>query len=512
MRHLLPVLGDQLDTHAAALGRADPARDVIAMAEVEAEVRRYPNHKQRVALFFAAMRHFRDALRERGFTVHYQQIGDDDAAESLPAFLTWQIKAHAPERIILTEPGRHGLLRDLRAAAQEAGVPIHVLPDDHFLCTHEDFDAWAEDRKTLVMEYFYRAMRRRYGVLMQGDDPEGGRWNFDKENRDRFDADPGAIKAPIAFRADAVTREVLDLVATRFPDLPGSLDAFDWPVTHEEARRAVRDFIEHRLPSFGTYQDAMWMDRPTLFHSRISTALNMKLIDPRYVIEQAEQAYQDGHAPLNAVEGFIRQILGWREFIRGVYWRHMPGYLDGNALDARRDLPDLFWTGATEMTCLRQTVGQLLDHAYAHHIQRLMVAGLFALLYGVHPRQVHDWFMAMYADSVEWVTLPNVLGMSQYADGGLVGTKPYAATGQYIRRQSNYCAHCRYDPADALGDDACPFTTLYWDFLMRHEDRLAGNHRMNFQLANVRKKSDDERDALAARARTLRRKIRDGAV
>ncbi|MDX1548633.1 MAG: cryptochrome/photolyase family protein [Rhodothermales bacterium] len=511
-RHLILVLGDQLSADAAAFDGADATRDVVAMAEVEAEVHRHPNHRQRVALFFAAMRHFRDALRDRGFTVKYQRVGAKDAAESLPEYLRRMIDHYRPERVVLTEPGRHDLREALRETAAEAGADLDLREDDHFLASHADFDAWAEGRSTLTMEYFYRAMRRRYGVLMRGDDPEGDRWNLDQENREAFREAPGAIKEPIHFRPDAVTQGALDDVEDRFPDLYGTLDGFDWPVTPGEARRAVRDFVEHRLPHFGTYQDAMWAGRPYLYHSRISAALNLKLIDPRYVIEKVEEAYREGHVPLNAAEGFIRQILGWREFIRGVYWREMPGYHERNALDARRALPDLFWTGATEMACLRDVVTQLLETAYAHHIQRLMVTGLFALLYGVRPQAVHDWYMALFIDSVEWVTLPNVLGMSQYGDGGIVGTKPYTASGRYIQRQSNYCAGCRYDPTEATGADACPFTTLYWDFLIRHEERLDGNRRMNFQLANLRKKSGDEREAIAAHARTLRRKIREGTA
>ncbi|MEM1303853.1 MAG: cryptochrome/photolyase family protein, partial [Planctomycetota bacterium] len=293
---------------------------------------------------------------------------------------------------------------------------------------------------------------------------------------------------------------VLELVAERFDDHPGSLESFDWPVTPREAKACLRDFIKHRLANFGDYQDAMWTDEPWLYHARLSSALNLKLINPREVVDAAEKAYRDGVAPLNAVEGFIRQILGWREYVRGVYWLYMPQYVKRNVMKATAELPDFFWTGATDMECLSQAIGQTLEHGYAHHIQRLMVTGLYCLLLGVDPKRVHEWYLAVYVDAVEWVELPNSLGMSQYADGGVMASKPYIATGKYIQRMSNYCGSCRYNPAKATGDDACPFTTLYWDYLMRHESRLAGNNRMALQVKNLARKSDEELEAIRVRA------------
>ncbi|GAB5520473.1 MAG: cryptochrome/photolyase family protein [Rhodothermales bacterium] len=514
MPDLILLLGDHLDLNAPLLQDVDPAADIICMAEVKGEAEAYPNHKQRVAVFFSAMRHVREALRERGFRVEYQEIGDEDAASSLDRFLGRMIERHQPDRVYIIEPGEYRLLGSLSAIAKRHNTPLEFVPDTHFLCTHDEFNEWASGRKTLTMEYFYREMRKRYGYLVTPDGkPEGGAWNYDQDNRESFGKDgPGQIKAPIHFQPDAITKQVFDDIEAHVDGLYGSLDAFAWPVTHEEAQRAVRDFIEHRLPHFGTYQDAMWTGRPFLYHSRISVALNLKLIDPRYVVEKAIEAYEVGHAPLNAVEGFVRQVIGWREFIRGVYWRHMPGYNEHNALEARRDLPDFFWTGETHMVCMRQTVSQLLEHAYAHHIQRLMVTGLFALLYGVQPRQIHDWYMALYIDSIEWVTLPNTVGMSQYADGGIVGTKPYIASGQYISRQSNYCASCRYHPKRATGDDACPFTTLYWSFIDQHAERLKGNRRMEFQVRNLERKSAEERQGIAERAEWVHRAALDGRL
>ena len=294
------------------------------------------------------------------------------------------------------------------------------------------------------------------------------------------------------------------MVERRFPDSPGKLDSFDYPVTHDQARAALRDFIEHRLAQFGTYQDAMVSGEPYLYHSRLSCVLNLHLLDPRDAIAAAVQAYEDGAAPINAVEGFVRQILGWREFIRGVYWLKMPDYAELNALDADLPMPAFMWTGETEMNCIAQSVGQLVEHAYAHHIQRLMVLGLFAMLLGVRPHDVHRWHMSMYADAVDWVSLPNVLGMSQYGDGGIVGSKPYAASGNYIIKMGDYCAGCRYNPKRATGEDACPITTLYWDFLSRNRRRIAGNRRMGFQLKNLDRKDDSERRAIREQAKVLK--------
>jgi deoxyribodipyrimidine photolyase-related protein len=361
------------------------------------------------------------------------------------------------------------------------------------------------------MEYFYREMRRRHGVLLEPDGgPVGGEWNYDAENRGSFGREgPQAVglPAPLAFPPDAITRDAIREVTGRFRDHPGSLEYFDWPVSREAALRALGDFVQHRLPRFGEFQDAMWTGEPWLFHARISAALNLKLLDPREVVAAAEAAWRGGQVPLAAAEGFIRQVLGWREYVRGVYWLHMPGYLDRNALDARAPLPRFYWTGDTEMACLREAIGQTLRLGYAHHIQRLMVTGLFALLLGVDPREVHRWYLAVYVDAVEWVELPNTLGMSQYADGGVMASKPYVASGKYIQRMSNHCAGCRYDPAVSTGARACPFTTLYWDFLMRHEAALSANPRMVMQLRNLARLAPAARDAIAQQAAALRARL-----
>ena len=518
---LVLVLRDQLDRNAAVLDDLDPGRDVVVMTEADRNRTRFREHKQRLALGFAAMRHFRDDLRERGLTVHYDEADpnadpntDPSATHGVLDVLREHIREHEPDVVAMTEPGRHALLEDVEAVCEEEGTKLQVYADRHFLCTHEDFEAWADGRKELTLEYFYREQRRAYDVLVTDDGkPVGGDWNFDEDNRESFGSDgPGMIPEGPAFERDATTREVLDLVRTGFADAPGSLDAFRWPVTPEQAQTALDDFIEHRLPTFGTYQDAMWTGRAFLYHSRLSAALNLKLLDPLTAVKAAEEAYHDGHAPINAVEGFIRQILGWREFVRGVYWLHAPEYGEKNALDAALDLPEVYWTADTQMRCMRECVSQVLEHGYTHHIPRLMVIGLFGMTAGVDPAQMNAWHEAFYVDAWEWVSQPNMIGMALYADGGIVGTKPYAATGKYVNRQSNYCTNCRFDPAQSTGDDACPFTTFYWDFLNRHQDTFSGNRRMNFQLANVRRKSDDELQAIADHATHLRQRLADGEL
>jgi len=508
VRNLIIALGDQLDPKSAAFDGFDKKQDAVWMAEVASESTHVWSHKARIAMFLAAMRHLRDDLRKRDITVHYRQLDDRGNRGDFAAELEAAVKKHRPKKLVIVEPGEWRVRELFLAAAAELGVPLDLRADRHFLCTHEEFEDHAAGRKQLRMEYFYREMRRKMDVLMDGDKPIGGDWNYDSENRGSFSkSGPAEIPAPRRFRRSAITKEVLQLVEKKFADHPGNLDHFDWPVTRKHAKQALDDFIENRLINFGQYQDAMWTGEPYLYHSRLSAALNLKLLDPRDVIRSAEVAYHAGVAPLNSVEGFIRQILGWREYVRGIYWLHMPEYLERNTLKADVPLPDFYWTGETELNCLRDAIGQTLDYGYAHHIQRLMVTGLFALLLGVDPKAVHEWYLAVYVDAVEWVELPNSLGMSQFADGGVMASKPYVATGKYIQRMSNYCQGCRFDPAQATGDDACPFTTLYWDFLMRHEKLLTANQRMSLQVKNIRRKDQKERKAISKKAKELRESV-----
>ncbi|WP_058557544.1 cryptochrome/photolyase family protein [Thiohalocapsa sp. ML1] len=504
VRRLLLVLGDQLNRDSALFDGADPAQDLVWMCEAPGEATHVPSHKARTVLFLAAMRHCRDALRADGWRVRYLALDDHEHAE-LDAALEADLRLLAPARVEVVQPGEHRVLAGIERAAAAAGVPLAVLEDRHFLCSIGDFDRWAKGRRELRLEYFYRFLRKRHDLLMDDGGPVGGAWNFDKDNRRSFGKrGPGLVPRPAGFPPDATTRAVMALVERRFPDAPGRLDDFDWPVTPAQAAAALKDFVAHRLAAFGPYQDALWSGEPYLYHARLSAALNLKLLDPRRAIDAAISAYRSGSAPIASAEGFVRQVLGWREYVRGIYWREGPGYLARNALAAHAPLPAFYWTGETDCACLRASIGQVLALGYGHHIQRLMVTGLFALLLGVEPRQVHAWYLAMFVDAVEWVEAPNTLGMSQYADGGLLASKPYAASGAYIRRMSNYCDGCRYDPKQAVGAAACPFTTLFWDFLARHRERFARHPRMPLMWRSLERLPPERVVAIQAQASTLR--------
>ncbi len=506
LRTLVIVLGDQLDPGAAAFDGFDAGCDAVWMAEVAQESTHVISSKARSVMFLSAMRHFAVSLQAMGWTLHYTRLEDAGNRGSLAAELAAAIERLRPERLVMTEAGEWRVEQELQAVAQAHGVPLELREDRHFFASRADFVRHAKNRKSLRMEYFYREQRRRHRVLMDGEAPCGGRWNFDADNRESFGPQgPGSVPPRSRFAPDAITREVIALVHEQFAHHPGNADDFAWPVTRVQALQALDRFITERLPLFGQFQDAIWPEQPWLYHAHLSAALNLKLLDPREVVARAEAAYRAGEAPLPAVEGFVRQLLGWREYTRGIYWMQMPQYRDRNALAADQDLPAWYWTGDTDMACLRDAITQTLQHGYAHHIQRLMVTGLYAMLLGVEPAQVHAWYLGMYVDAVEWVELPNTLGMSQYADGGLMASKPYAATGKYIARMSPHCKGCRYDPAQRTGARACPFTSLYWDFLLRHEKLLAGNPRMALQVKNLARLDDAELQAVRARAAAIRR-------
>jgi deoxyribodipyrimidine photolyase-related protein len=508
MRHLILVLGDQLNPQSAAFDDFDPKLDRVWMAEVAEESTKVWVHKARIVTFLAAMRHFATQLRAQGVKLDYRKLDDAQNQGSFATELEAAVKRLKPKKLIMVEAGEWKVREDFRAAAKRLNIEIEEREDRHFMASYADFEKHAKGRKQLRMEFFYREMRARHQVLMDGAKPVGGEWNYDSENRKSFGKEGPPLKpAPRRFLPDAITKEVISLVEQRFASHPGTLAEFDWPLTAEDAQIALADFIDYRLADFGDYQDAMWTQEPWLFHSRLSAVMNLKLLDPRQVIAAAEDAYRKGRAPLAAVEGFIRQILGWREYVRGIYWHHMPQYVEMNALGCDQPLPRFYWTGNTEMNCLSDAIGQTLKHGYAHHIQRLMVTGLFSLLLGVRPREVHEWYLAVYVDAIEWVELPNTLGMSQHGDGGIMASKPYIASGKYIQRMSNYCAGCRFDPAQSTGPRACPFTTLYWDFLMQHEPRLRLNQRMSMQVKNLARLKDSDKEAIRTQARKLREEL-----
>lgn len=494
------ILGDQLSEGIATL-KGCRAEDIILLAEVREEASYVRHHKKKIAFIFSAMRHFGEALLARGYTLRYVRLDDPHNSGSLKGEVRRLVSRQRFTEIIVTEPGEYRLLREMRGWERSLGLPVTILPDARFIASHADFGAWAEGRQQLIMEYWYRLLRRRTGLLMDGDKPEGGQWNYDQQNRKRLK--PGtALKGPLWFEANAQTEAVLRLVRRHFPNHFGDLQPFRFAVTGAQAEQALAHFIEYQLPRFGDYQDAMQSAEPFLFHSVISQYINCGLLDPLAVCKQVERAYYRGAAPLNAVEGFIRQIIGWREFMRGIYWRYMPDYARKNVLRARRPLPAFYWNAETDMRCVSEVVGMTRRHAYSHHIQRLMVTGNFAALAGLDVKQVSDWYLAVYADAYEWVELPNTLGMALHADGGLVGTKPYISSGAYIHRMSDFCGRCRFDPKRRAGPDACPFTTLYWDYLMRHESRFKQNPRMALAYRNLDRFDAEQR-------RTIRKQVRD---
>jgi deoxyribodipyrimidine photolyase-related protein len=499
---LILILGDQLSFDLSSLRQADSARDVILMAEVAEETTYAAHHKKKFVLVFSAMRHFAVALREQGWTVDYVYLTDEGNTGSLSGEIERAKLRHGISDVMMTEPAEYRL--------REALKHIRTLEDTRFICTHATFRNWASTRKELRMEYFYRDMRRATGLLMNGDEPEGGKWNYDSENREAAKADLFTPQ-PKRFVPDAITQEVIALVAEKFGKNFGDLTPFWFAVTHADAQVALEYFLDHALPQFGETQDAMVQDQYFMHHSLLSPYINIGLLNPLVVCRRVEQRYAQGRAPLAAVEGFIRQIIGWREYIRGIYWLKMPDYVNVNALNATRPLPDFYWDGATKMNCIAQVVKQTKQEAYAHHIQRLMITGNFALLAGLNPRAVHEWYLAVYIDAFEWVELPNTIGMALHADGGLLGSKPYAASGNYINKMSNYCKPCSYNVKKRVGGDACPFNALYWDFIARHHERFRKNPRMAQTCFTYRKFSEGDKSAIEVQAKGFLGGLKSGS-
>lgn len=498
------VLGDQLSVRLPALAGLRPGTDAVLMAEVKAESERPPSHRQRTVMFLSAMRHFAADLAARGIGVRYVGLDDPANTHTLGSELVRAVRLLRPARVVVTQPGDHRVEADLLRACRDADIPLNILEDTHFLTTREQFRSWAADRNSLTMEYFYREQRRRLRILVdeQGR-PEGGEWNLDASNRERFEGDQ-LVPEPLRAPPDDVTRGVMSMVDREMPRLPGRVSSFGWAVTPQDARKQFDHFVRTRLALFGPYEDAMWTSQAWLYHAQASPAMNLKLLDPREMLESVLAAHHAGAAPLQSVEGFVRQIIGWREFIRGVYFREGPMYERRNTLEHEGRLPEFYWTGETDMRCMRECIGQVLEHGYGHHIQRLMVTGNFALIAGVHPKRVSDWYLGMYVDGVDWVTLPNTLGMSQHADGGVVGTKPYAGAANYIGKMSNYCKGCRYDPKERTGERACPFNTLYWDFLIRHRERFSKNPRVRMIVKGVDRMSVSQRTEITREGKRLK--------
>ena len=506
MPRTLWILGNQLGPDNTALTGGRKKDDVLFMVESPKHLGKLSYHQQRLVLLISAARHFAEEKRKDGWKVDYYPLEEGTSWE---AALAAHVKKHKPERILVAQPNNYDEQKAVEKLSKK--FPIEILPTRQFLVPRTDFISWAKDKKSLLMETHYRRVRQEFGFLMQSDgQPVGGRWNFDEENRKTFRdwvkaGNPRAEIAPV--QPDKITREVIALVEKKFPKNPGRAADFWLPVDRAGALRWLEDFVATRLAGFGPWEDLMVQDDQLLFHSVVSPTINLGLLTPRECIEKAIAAYENGKAPLASVEGFVRQIAGWREFINGVYWLKMPEYAEVNGLGAERPLPEFFYTGETDLNCLRQTIAQVRATGFNHHIQRLMVLGNFLLLAGIKPQEALRWFLEMYVDAHDWVMAANVLGMVLHADGGFMATKPYAAGSGYISRMSNYCAGCRYKPEVKTGPEACPFNYLYWDFYARHEARFAKNPRIGMAIKTLHKKTPAERKAIADSARDFLRGV-----
>ena len=495
MTEAVLILGDQLSMSLSSLQAAGSDAEIF-MAEVADEAGYVGHHKQKIVLVFSAMRHFAEKLKAQGRKVHYLAYGEQAALTGMDDVLSHIAETSAPQKIFVTEPSEYRLSEVLRGWAASSDTSLVITPDTRFIATHEAFATWADGRKQLRMEYFYRDLRRQTGILMQDGEPLGGQWNYDADNRKKLPANHIVPERPRR-APDAITETVIDLVTAQFSNHFGELENFAWPVTQEEAEADFDYFLDNCLPLFGDFQDAMKSGEVFVYHSLVGASLNLGLLDPLEVCRAAEARLHTHQAPINAVEGFIRQILGWREFIRGVYWLKMPDYAETNYFEADRALPDFYYTGETKMACLRAAIEATREHAYAHHIQRLMITGNFALLAGIAPEAVNKWYLEVYADAYEWVQLPNTHGMALFADGGVVGSKPYAASGAYVNRMSDYCRDCAYKVKEPTGETACPFNYLYWDFMTRHRDKLGDNPRMGMVYRTYDKMDNGRQTAIA---------------
>jgi len=497
------VLGDQLNPlHSWFASVRDDV--VYTLMEVRQETDYVHHHAQKIIAIFAGMRALAQSLARAGHRVHYLAIDDADNTQSITANLDWLRARYGVSAFEYQAPDEYRLDQQLAAYCANLDCPSAMVDSEHFLTARDEAQRIFAGRRQWLMEYFYRQMRLVHKVLVEQDGkPAGGQWNYDHDNRKPWRGTP---PEPLDVRAQHDHSGLWDTIAGAGVASFGRPDAarIVWPLDRAEALQHLDGFIQHGLPHFGDYQDAMSTKASRLFHSMLSFALNTKMLHPREVIAEAEDAWRSGHAPLHAVEGFIRQILGWREYVRGVYWANMPGYGEHNVFGHKADLPSWFWDGKTKMNCLRHAIGQSLDDAHAHHIQRLMVIGNFALLAGLDPGQVHQWYLGVYVDAFEWVEMPNTIGMSQFADGGLLATKPYVSSAAYIDRMSDYCKGCHYDKKARLGERACPYNALYWDFFERHAERLSGNQRLGMVYRNLEKMDDQARSAFQERAASLR--------
>ena len=502
MRNLIYILGDQLSLEISALQDFDPKQDAILLTEVWDETNYVKHHQKKLVLILAAMREFADMLRKQNFVVYYKKLDDKNNLKSFANELADFIKQHHPQKIIITEPSEYRVLHIFNNFFSHHQIAHEIRNDSRFICSHHEFADYAKDKKNLLLENFYHLMRQKTKILMETDKnprskslsklkPVGGKWNYDKENRGIM---PKEVTPPqiTKLKINKNTQDVLNLVKKHFSKNFGSLENFNFATNHHDAEIHFKDFIKNRLANFGIYQDAMRQDVDFGFHSVISMYINIGLLDPLYCAKKIEHEYQQGNCDLAGCEGFIRQIIGWREYIRGIYWHFMPKYSELNYFKHQRNLPEFYWDEEkTAMNCLKTAINHTRLHAYSHHIQRLMITGNFALLAEIDPNQVDAWYLAVYADAFEWVEMPNTRGMALYADGGIVASKPYCSSGNYINKMSNFCKNCHYDVKKTTGDDACPFNYLYWNFLIKNEELLKNNGRLFYPYANLKRMSKE---------------------
>ncbi|MBM4222911.1 MAG: cryptochrome/photolyase family protein [Gammaproteobacteria bacterium] len=494
-----PIFYDQCSLSLTSLSDVKEG-DIVFMCELKEEATYIRHHPKKIALWFAAMRHFAKELHQSGIRVRYITLNDQDNTHSFTSELERMIAAHNVTRIIVTEPSEYRLIKMVQSWQEMFSILVEVRTDDRFFCSIEEFKVWAKNKTQLRMEYFYREMRKKFNILIEDDkSPTGGEWNYDKENRKSPNND---IQPPkrIIHEQSSIVKDVLKLVKEHFSDHFGMLEPFDCAVSREQALSELDHFIEHILPYFGEYQDVMLTREPYLFHSVLSAYINLGLLLPKEICVKAEDAYRTKKAPLNAVEGFIRQILGWREFVRGIYHLHMPAYAEFNHLDANHPLPSFYWGKKTDMHCVSEAVLHTHQYAYSHHIQRLMVTGNYALIAGLDVKEVQEWYLAVYIDAYEWVEMPNTLGMALFGDGGIIASKPYAASGQYINKMSNFCKSCRYNVKETIGPNACPLNSLYWDFIERNRLKLEHNPRISMMYKTWDRFDADKQAAIKAQA------------
>ena len=502
------IFEDQLSPVIAERAAASEMR--VFMVESRRAFAAWPFHKRRLTFLVAAMRHFAEDLRTAGHKVDYFPLRETNYLDSISAIRA-QVKATGSNLFFVTRPSEHHTQAWLDTLPTLLGIEIRYFDNDLFLTNRTDFADWFGRQRKPVMEMFYRRARITHGLLMDDDRPVGGKWNLDAANRKPARSVPRPLPAVPGFAPDAITLAAMRDVERHFPTHPGSTAGFDLPVTRVDARRALDDFLAYRLPSFGPNEDAMLAGEATLFHSVLSPLINAGLLAPLDIARAAEREFSEGRAPLNSVEGFIRQIVGWREYVYGIYWTLMPDYRTRNARQSTRSLPDWFWNGDIDLNCLRHAIGGVVERGYAHHIQRLMIICNFATLVGLRPQEVNDWFYAMFIDAHDWVVTPNVVGMGMNSDAppgeseGTIATKPYVSSAAYINRMSDYCTDCRYDPSSRTGDDACPFNFLYWTFLKHFGPAYSKNPRMTMMLKNAdRIDADEMNEMLQQRKRFIR--------